>query len=155
MTRFRVFEPAGVEGRSDRAVFVADRFAAFALVFPTVWLLVNRLFLAALACFGFGLALTLLLGRLDFGATGTTLVTLLLPGLLVALEGSRLRAWKLRRRGFRERAVVTAANGRDAEILYYAGEGAVAPEPEPERAVPPFGPFVPPVREDAPSADRT
>lgn len=133
MTRYRVFEPAGVEGRSDAALFVADGFSKLALVLPFVWLLGSGLVLLAALVLVADVALGALWRGLGLGAVPATVLGLLLPGLVVALEGSRLRAAKLRRRGWVERAVVIAHDAGEAEIEYYAGErgGALTLAPLP------------------------
>ena len=126
MTRFRVFEPPGVAGRSDRALFVADRFSKLALVLPFVWLALNGMVLLAVLVLIADVMLGSLWRALGLGAVPAAVLGLLVPGLLVALEGSRLRAAKLRRRDWRESAVVLAPDVREAEIEYYAGEAGGA-----------------------------
>ena len=118
MKRFRVFEPPGSDGASDKARFLRDGFSVLGFFLPALWLLWNRLVLAALAVF----ALQVLIGwqgRTD----GFLLAELTLPallGLLVALEGPSLRAWKLRRQGWRETATLVAGDRAEAELRYYA-----------------------------------
>ena len=89
------------------------------MILPSLWLLWHRQFLAAIAVF----ALQVAIGW-NRGENGFLLAELVLPlllGLFVALEGPSLRAWKLKRKGWRESAVVLAGDEREAEIRYYAG----------------------------------
>ncbi|WP_062115135.1 DUF2628 domain-containing protein [Aureimonas sp. AU40] len=118
MKRFRVFEPASAAGASDEARFVRDGFSFWAFLIPALWLLWNRLFLAAIAVF----ALQVLIGwqgRAEGFLVAEFALSLLL-GLLVALEGPSLRAWKLRRQGWRETAALLASDPAEAELRYYA-----------------------------------
>ena len=123
MARYIVFEPpAGIgeaPARSDRAVLVRDAMAKWAVLFPFLWLFRYGLILAGLVV----LAAVILLGLLsDVPGLGAAAAVLPLAlGVLVALEGPSLRAGRLRRRGFREAAVVEADDEDEAAILYYAG----------------------------------
>jgi hypothetical protein len=122
MKRFRVFEPPETEGASDRARFLRDGFSVWAFLLPVLWLLWNRLFLAAIAAFALQVAIGWQ-GRAD----GFLLAQLTLPlllGLLVALEGPSLRAWKLKRQGWRETAALVAGDRTEAELRYYDGMNA-------------------------------
>ena len=119
MKRFRVFEPPGTIEASEKALFLRDGFSLVAFLLPALWLLWHRLFLAAIAV----VALDVLIGW-QAGATGFGFAAAALPlliGLLVALEGASLKAWKLRRKGWRETAALMASDRAEAEIRYYAG----------------------------------
>ncbi len=129
MRRYRIFEPPGAEGRTERALFLRDGFRPVALVVPSLWLLRHRLWFWAVAAF-----LAEVLVKLAAPESGVPVAALLslLIGLAVALEGPSLRARRLVRRGWRDAGAVWARDERDAELLYYAGETVEAPEPEPE-----------------------
>ena len=113
--------PGGRTGfaASEKALFLRDGFSLVAFVVPVIWLLWQRLFWAAIAVF----ALEVLIGW-QAGATGFGFAAAVLPlliGLLVALEGPSLKAWKLKRQGWRETAALMASDRAEAEIRYYAG----------------------------------
>ncbi|RIY02746.1 DUF2628 domain-containing protein [Aureimonas flava] len=140
MRRYRIFEPPGVSGRTEGALLLRDGFRFWALVLPSLWLLRHGLFGWALATFA---------AQALAGAAGTPLGALLglSIGLLAALEGPSLRARRLRRRGWREADAVWARDRRDAELLYFAGAAADAPDaPWAEAVRPPAGPAPSPLR---------
>ncbi|WP_058598905.1 DUF2628 domain-containing protein [Aureimonas ureilytica] len=122
MKRFRVFEPPDIVGASEKALFVRDGFSLVALLVPALWLLWHRLFLAAIAVFALDVLIAWQAGTKGFGIAAAALP--LLIGLLVALEGPSLKAWKLRRKGWRETAALMASDRAEAEIRYYAGMAA-------------------------------
>ena len=128
MTRYIVFEPpvpTGVEPRvSDRAVFVRDAMAKWAVLFPFLWLFRHGLILAGLVVLAAGIALGLLAEVPGLGLAAVVLPLAL--GVVVALEGPSLRAARYRRRGFREVGVFEAQTEEEASMLYY---DAAAPHP--------------------------
>ncbi len=167
MTRFVVFEPPPARGDeataapaangatvTERAVFVRDAFSIWGFLFPWLWLLRYGLLLSAVVVFLF----SGWLGRLAADGRGLLAVPLLLlVGLLVALEGPSLRAWRFRRRGWTEAGVVEADNRAEAAILYYAAaddpQGAVARPPTAPGALP-WGFAAPPPTPNEPKRRR-
>ncbi|MBC8129997.1 MAG: DUF2628 domain-containing protein [Rhizobiaceae bacterium] len=128
MTRWIVFEPtlaatAAGDGTSlqpsERAVFVRDAFAKWAVLFPFLWLLRHGLILSGILAFAAIFAFGLLANIPGLGPAAAILPLLL--GAFVALEGPSLRAAKLRRKGFTETMVVDAIDEEEAAIFYYAG----------------------------------
>jgi hypothetical protein len=121
MAVYTVHVPRGRWGERptpDRIVFLRDGFSLAAFLFGPFWLLWRRAFLAALLW-------TLLLGVVGaLAATGlsreavSTLEIAL--GALLGLEGSRLVAWTLARRGYAESAVIVAESLEDAEAVFFA-----------------------------------
>ncbi len=140
MKRFRVFEPADAAGASDRARFLRDGFSIWAFLLPVPWLLWHRLFVSAVLVLAVEVAITWQAGARGFGLAAFALP--LLIGLLVALEGPSLRAWKLTRKGWRETAALMASDQGEAEMRYYAGrtaggeDGIRTPDPDPDPAAP-------------------
>ena len=122
MKRFRVFEPADAAGASDRARFLRDGFSIWAFLLPVPWLLWHRLFVSAVVVLAAEVAITWQAGARGFGLAAFALP--LLIGLLVALEGPSLRAWKLKRQGWRETAALVAGDRTEAELRYYDGMNA-------------------------------
>ncbi|RZL89914.1 MAG: DUF2628 domain-containing protein, partial [Variovorax sp.] len=129
MTRYIVFEPpAGIgeaPAKSDRAVLVRDAMAKWAVLFPFLWLFRHGLILSGLVVLAAVILLGLLADMPGLGAAAAVLPLAL--GVLVALEGPSLRARRLRRRGFREAAVVEADDEDEAAILYYAETAETEP----------------------------
>lgn len=125
MSRFIVFEPSAEEaGPSDRIRLVRDGFAGWAVLFPFLWLFRHGLWLTGILTFllwiGFGF-----LGEIPGLGLAAAVLPILL-GILVALEGPSLRALRLKRKRFREAAVVEADTEEEAEILYYAGSESIS-----------------------------
>src|SRR5690606_22701891 len=132
-------EPARAKP-GEEARLVADRFVFVAFLAPLIWLLWHRLWLEAFVL----LAITVALGWLATvpGYEGLSGALGLLLSLLVALEGGALRIAALRRRGWREAAIIEAHGRREAELRYIAG---IASASRPVIAAGPQEP-VPPAR---------
>ncbi|MEF2553379.1 DUF2628 domain-containing protein [Aurantimonas sp. A2-1-M11] len=130
LKRFIVFEPQGTagEGRSDRAVFVRDSFSFWAFLFTVLWLWRYRLWLEGLATLAVLIAISLW-GDAAGQPFAASLLQLLV-GILVALEGPSLRAWRYRRKGWRESATFLAGDRAEAEPAYYAADARPAETPE-------------------------
>jgi hypothetical protein len=137
MAIYVVMEPSAANAveAAERAVLIRDGFAFLAFLVPPLWLLWHRLWIEAALAFAAGVGLTALGETAGLGLLGAALS--LLVSIYVGMEGPALRINALRRRGWRDRGVVEAANAREAEIRYLAGEE----EPE-EMAVevPPLAP---------------
>ncbi|KQT85563.1 DUF2628 domain-containing protein [Aurantimonas sp. Leaf443] len=138
LTRYIVMEPPGVEEeRSAEALFLRDRFSVFAFLFTFLWLWRYRLWLAGAGA----LVLSLAFMAMEAGVPQLALPGAVLPvllGLLVALEGPRLRAAKLAREGWRETAAIQAESRAEAEIRYYAGADPLAAAAAPPRRLLPW-----------------
>jgi hypothetical protein len=122
MAIYVVMEPpaANTVEAAERAVLIRDGFAFLAFLVPPLWLLWHRLWIEAALAFVAGAGLTALGETAGLGFTSAALS--LLVSIYVGLEGPALRINALRRRGWRDRGVVEAANGREAEIRYLAAE---------------------------------
>ncbi|MGU9979518.1 DUF2628 domain-containing protein [Phreatobacter sp. HK31-P] len=131
--------PAGLD--KDEAIeFVPDSFSPIAFLAPWAWFAWNRMWLvtfAYLAVIGL-LVLGLILAGLS--PMMRTLITSALS-LLIGLEATNLKRWTLRRRGFREVAVVVATSRGDAERHYFAerttGAATRTDSPSPGRPLAP------------------
>ncbi|WP_062015235.1 DUF2628 domain-containing protein [Aureimonas sp. AU4] len=138
-TRWRVFEREAAREPSETARFVPERFSWAALVLPPLWLARHRLCWWAAGALVLEIAFPAL-GALS-AAPGIGGLLSLLLGLLVALEGPGLRARRLERRGWRERAAFEARDLPEAEILYYGRgrrfEGTGGETPTPVAVLPP------------------
>jgi hypothetical protein len=143
LTRIVVLEPG--EGPSAGAVFLRDRFHIVAFALPFLWFAGHRLYLAAVFALLVQAGLVFLSSVPGFGFAAFVLLALF--GLAVALEGPRFVAASLRRRGYREAAVLHVSDLDEAEIRYFSIVGqpptdgpetapAVAPRPTPPVALP-------------------
>jgi hypothetical protein len=116
MASYVVMGPA--EDRTgEQAIFIRDAFAPLAVVLPVVWLLWHRLWIEAGVALIVMLSLTAALEWL--GLAELAGLAAFLIGLYAALEGSALRIFAARRKGFAEKAVIDAASVGDAEEHYF------------------------------------
>ena len=120
MAIYVVMEPPRDRAAADE-VYVRDGFHWLGFLLPLVWLLWNRLWIETLVL----LAIMLGLGFLGEASDSAELMVgglTLLVSIYVGLEGSALRIWALRRRGYAEWGVVEAQNRADAEIRYLSAQ---------------------------------
>jgi hypothetical protein len=137
MPVYTVHEPPRNERRDDalahtsRFVFVRDGFHFWAFLLAPLWMLRHRLWLELIACLLLVGAVSFALRRLGIEGAGVWIA--LLIALLVGMEASSLRRWKLARRGFANRGVVVGDDIEDAERRFFGGwvaaERPVAPPP--------------------------
>jgi hypothetical protein len=123
MTRFVVMDPPSRRPAAE-TVFVRDRFSWLALLFPFVWLLWNRLWLATIGFVAASAAVAFAFRALGSGYTQFAILALC---ALVALEGPTWRLAKLRRLGYTEAAILNADSLDDAERIYAEGAANEAP----------------------------
>lgn len=125
MAVYVIMEPRQKTPATVDAVFIRDGFAFLAFLVPFIWLLWHRLWIEAALALGAVLLIGALAEVAGYGFYASLLS--LLVSIYVGLEGAALRIGALRRRGWRDVAVVEADSAAEAEIRYY---GAVAAEPE-------------------------
>ena len=122
----------------DRAVLVKDGFHWLALVFPLLWLLFNRCWLASLFFVVVALAIALGGPAIGLGEGAVALLEILLA-LGIAFHAGDIKSRALERRGL-PLAGIVAADGRDeAERRFFArwmghASGIAAPPPGPPPA---------------------
>ena len=130
MAIYVVMEPPRDRADADE-VYVRDGFHVLGFLLPLVWLLWNRLWIETLVL------LAVMLGLGFLGETSGTAEMLvggftLLVSIYVGLEGSALRLWALRRRGYAEWGVVEADSRADAETRYLSARpDLIEAEPRP------------------------
>lgn len=111
--------PSSAAKGGDPAVeIVPDTFTPIAFVLPWVYFLRERMWLETLAylvLLGLLIGGSFLLGLPDIVRPIVTLLT----GLLFGLEAPSLKRWHLARRGYREAAVIVAANKDEAERRWF------------------------------------
>jgi hypothetical protein len=125
MSVYTVHEPPRDDRRDDelahtaRFVFVRDGFHFWAFLFGPLWMLRHRMWLETIVYLILVGALTYGLSRLGIERTAFWIAFLI--SLLVGLEASSLRRWKLSRRRFTNLGVVAADNLEDAERRFFDG----------------------------------
>ena len=122
MTTYLVHVPASAEPGTpvglDRCVFVKDRFHWLALLFPAIWLIVHRSWLALL---GYVIAAVGLLAVESLAGLPEQSLVLsqLLLNVALAVFAPDIRSWTLSRRGWRLADVVAAADEEEAARRFY------------------------------------
>ncbi len=115
--------------------FVKDGFSWWALLFPLLWMLYNRMWLAFL---GYLVAVIVLVFLANvFGSTTGGLLTVLAT-LFFAMEAGFLKSWSLRRKNWLTVGFVNASNLDEAEIRFFDRVSRRKSE-----ARPPQGPVAP------------
>jgi hypothetical protein len=122
MAVYTVLIPKAAPGEApppERIVFLRDGFSTPAFLFGPLWLAWRRAWLPAVLWTA-GLALILGGGAaLGINPAAASVLQLAL-GLLLGLEGPRLVAWSLERKGYTESAVMVAARIDEAEDVFFA-----------------------------------
>ncbi|MFO7307736.1 MAG: DUF2628 domain-containing protein [Pseudomonadota bacterium] len=151
MAVYTLHVPAGAKPGDARAleeaVVVKDGIAWWALVFPLLWFLWNRLWLGALTAFS-AMVFVTLAERVFNLSPGATMLLGLLFVLLLALEANGFRRRALERRGFSMVDAVVADSLESAEARAFArwlSRETPTPAPRSPLAVPAAMPF--PARE--------
>ena len=147
MPVYTVHEPSRHHSDDDtiahtsRFVFVRDGFHFWAFLLTPLWLLRHRLWLEFIAWLLIVAGVTFALRRLGIDVMAGGWVGLLIA-ILVGIEASSLRRWKLARRKFEQVGVVVADDLEMAERRFFDGWMAHGERPTP--AFPPAAPAPPP-----------
>ena len=112
---------------ADRMVFVRESFSFWALLFPFIWVLVNRMWLVFLGLLALVLALQLIMTGLDL-RDGAVAAVFICAQFLFAFEANALRRWSLQRKGWTILAVVSGRNLPECEEKVLAWWLAGKPE---------------------------
>ncbi|ODS01187.1 hypothetical protein AUC68_12520 [Methyloceanibacter methanicus] len=127
MTVYSVYEPsdapsgqgdAGAEARAEKIAFVKEGFAWIALIVPILWLIYHRMWLELLAFLAVFLSLPAIFGNDPVGKDLAGWASLGLT-VLFAFEANDLRAWALRRRGFRFAGTAWGRDQTEAETRFF------------------------------------
>ncbi|MDZ5450623.1 DUF2628 domain-containing protein [Labrys sp. ZIDIC5] len=129
MPSWFVFEPAKTAPdtleAADKSVFVKDGFSLGAFLVTPVWLLWRRMWLVFLAWLGLQVALAVLTSTFSLDQRAAGIVSLLVS-LCFALEANALRAWTMRRQGWRFTGVASGHTLDEAEQRHFEGRSLVA-----------------------------
>ena len=146
MATYTVHEPPrrtdDALAHTARFVFVRDGFHWWAFLFGPLWLLRYRLWLEFIAFLLLAGGTVFALRRLGVSPSAG-FSALALIALLVGLEASTLRRWKLARRGYANRGIVVGDDREAAERRFFdawtreAVDRPVQPAALPARAAPP------------------
>lgn len=126
MATFLFLIPPGAKSQDEHARIIRDRFSWIAFLFPYIWLLWQRAWLAAALVFAAAALGSAIIDHPVFGLAGLGLC--LAINLLVALEGPTLIVADLRRRGWTVDAIISAPDRETAEEIYYMDIAAGGPE---------------------------
>ncbi|HTO30705.1 MAG TPA: DUF2628 domain-containing protein [Pararhizobium sp.] len=125
MASYLVLTPPGAPKDDDGARFIADKFSWLAFVFPAIWLLFKRQWVAGIGVAVFQGLVTFL--TRDPSAMLAGLLIELALRMLVALEGPAFIVRRLEAHGWTLQAVITADDLTAAEMIYDHQTAATAP----------------------------
>ncbi len=116
MASYLVLTSPGAPKNDDGARFIADKFSWLAFVFPAIWLLFKRQWIA-------GIGVAIFQGLIAFltqdpSAMLAGLLIELALRMLIALEGPAFIARRLEAQGWTLQAIVTADDLTAAEMIY-------------------------------------
>ena len=127
MTAFTVHEPIDPSGdpleRTDQVVFVKEGFSWTALIFPILWLLAQRMWIALAVFVGLTVlvsSLAIAVGANEEAAAWATFAL----GPLLAVQANDLRCWSLERAGYRMIAAVSGRSREECELKFFADYAA-------------------------------
>lgn len=112
------------DGDLERTRIVSDARPLLALVLPSIYLLVNRLWFAFVLYALAGVAIGL--SAYFIGETAALFLSLL-PGLFLFVHGPELVASRLEAAGWREAAVFVADNSGEAEHRFFGSQSGEEP----------------------------
>ena len=104
------------EQQAAEAVFVREGFSFWALLFPLIWLIVNRMWLVLGGYLVLVIALeslSLLVGEIVPGVFVATL------SLIIGFEAGQLRRWTLGRKGYRTIGIAAGRDLAEAERRFF------------------------------------
>ncbi len=132
MASYLFLTSPGAPKNDDGARFIADKFSWLAFVFPAIWLLFKRQWIAGIAVAIFQGLVTFL--TQDPSAMLAGLLIELALRMLVALEGPAFIARRLEAQGWTLQAVITADDLTTAEMIYDHQIAATVPATDNWRA---------------------
>lgn len=118
MRLYTVHQGPSPAGRGDDVVFIRDGFSWLALIVSPLWALYRALWLVVAGIAVLALAINGLAQWM--AASSSAMVAVILAAvLLFAFEANDLWRWTLRRRGFRDVAIVAGRSLADAELRFF------------------------------------
>lgn len=108
----------GEAAQAEGTIFVRDGFSVWALLFPLIWFLVNRMWLMILGYFAYT-AIVIAITEF-YPATQVPLgAATLLISVWIGFEANAMHRWSLRRKGYVDRGVVAGHSLAEAEIRHF------------------------------------
>jgi hypothetical protein len=130
---YLVLTPPGGPDREHRSTLVLpDGFSWLALLFPWIWLIWHRLWIAGVIAFVLQMASGMMINIDGLWPAGTLLG--FATSLFVALEGRNHYANALVRRGWKLEGVISAVDRQTAEDIYFSDLPQPASSPLPSSA---------------------
>jgi hypothetical protein len=115
---YTVHQGPSPAGRGDDVVFIRDGFSWLALIVPPLWALYRALWLVVAGIAVLALAINGL-AQWTAASSSAMVAVILAAVLLFAFEANDLWRWTLRRRGFRDVAIVAGRSLADAELRFF------------------------------------
>ncbi len=123
MIAYTVHEPiepsSDLVKRAEQVVFVKEGVAWLALLFPVIWLAIQRMWIGLAAFIGLALAvsaLVLALGANEQAAAWSSIVL----SAFFAIQANDLRRWALERAGYEMVAAVSGRGSEECEMKFFA-----------------------------------
>ncbi|MBX9456953.1 MAG: DUF2628 domain-containing protein [Rhizobium sp.] len=115
--------PAATDPDRD-TIFIRDGFSWLAFLFPLPWMLIRRLWMAAIVAVA--LYVVSIVAAEQYGLDAAPIACSFLISLWVALEGGLARVRKTERLGWQVERVLAAETIADAEAIHFAEKAATA-----------------------------
>lgn len=125
--------------RADAVRMVKEGIAWWALLFPALWLLYHRLWLALIGYLVLVTIVELTLASLGYWQIATLCAFAF--NILLAVEANNLRRWTLERKGYLMTGTVSGHDLEECELKYFSGwssdwtDAAPPAPPKPESTV--------------------
>lgn len=114
----RESDDGSIEERAQRIVFVKEGFAWWAFLFPLLWLLYHRLWLALIAFTAAFVALGFLAALSVWPEWADAILSFGIS-VLLGLEGNNLRRWTLAQQGYEQVDVTTGHDREECERRFF------------------------------------
>ena len=115
---YNVFEKAEAPEPTDRVVLLREGFTFWAFILGAIWLLAKRQWRLLFAFVAVALVLCVLCNLFNLPPAATALLQIWLQ-LMLGYHASDLRAWVLKRKGYRFAGVLAAESSMHAQRRYY------------------------------------
>jgi hypothetical protein len=119
----------------EHALFIKDGFSWPAFLFPVIWLVIKRLWLA-LALYVLAVALISAIASTAELSAGSVIAIAVGLNLILGFEANNLNRRALARRGFSEEGPFIGKDAEEAELKYFRSQTAT----HASEATPPLGP---------------
>lgn len=108
----------GETAQAEGTIFVRDGFSFWALLFPLIWFLLNRMWLVTLGYLVYTAVVVAIIEFYPESEVALGAATILIS-IWIGFEANALHRWSLRRKGYVDRGVVAGRNLTEAEIRHF------------------------------------